>query len=153
MAYCRWSSMHGECDLYVYANVSGLWTLHVASRKPRLPVPDHIKAMYPDWHDRTIAGEVFAERYMQAEKARRDWERATFKGHDDQGYWWLDNSEYRDLREIGKEAGTTIETNTPGEMADVIERLLNKGWTAPASVIEALRSEQQEMDNENSERD
>ena len=33
MSYCRLSSDDFKCDVYVYANVSGYWTIHVAGRK------------------------------------------------------------------------------------------------------------------------
>jgi len=36
MSYCRWSSDDYRCDLYVYADVSGGFTVHVASNR----VPD-----------------------------------------------------------------------------------------------------------------
>lgn len=33
MSYCRWSSDDGQCDVYVYADVSGGYTTHVASAR------------------------------------------------------------------------------------------------------------------------
>ncbi len=32
MSYCRWSTDEFRCDLYIYANVNGYWTIHVAGR-------------------------------------------------------------------------------------------------------------------------
>lgn len=42
MSYCRWSSDNWKSDVYVYADVSGGFTIHVAGNKvvgeaPRLP--------------------------------------------------------------------------------------------------------------------
>lgn len=31
MSYCRWSSMDYQCDLYIYDDVSGGLTVHVAA--------------------------------------------------------------------------------------------------------------------------
>lgn len=49
MSYCRWSSIGGQCDLYVYADVSGGVTIHIASYRrvltddvPKDPTPDMI---------------------------------------------------------------------------------------------------------------
>lgn len=33
MAYCRWSTDLGRCDIYAYADVAGGYTVHVAKRK------------------------------------------------------------------------------------------------------------------------
>lgn len=33
MAYCRWSSNNFMCDLYVYMNCNGGWTIHVANNR------------------------------------------------------------------------------------------------------------------------
>lgn len=37
MSYCRFSSMNNMCDVYVYENVCGEWTIHVASCRNALP--------------------------------------------------------------------------------------------------------------------
>lgn len=33
MSYCRWSCDDYDCDLYIYADVNGGWTTHVASNR------------------------------------------------------------------------------------------------------------------------
>jgi len=33
MSYCRWSSDNGYCDVYVYEDVNGGWTAHIAGRR------------------------------------------------------------------------------------------------------------------------
>lgn len=43
MAYCRFSSMNDQCDLYIYDDVDGGLTIHVASQRRQLPedYPNH----------------------------------------------------------------------------------------------------------------
>lgn len=36
MSYCRWSTDDFQCDLYIYEDVAGGWTTHVASN--RIPI-------------------------------------------------------------------------------------------------------------------
>ena len=40
MSYCRWSSMGFMCDVYVYENVAGCWTTHVAGNRITKPAPE-----------------------------------------------------------------------------------------------------------------
>ena len=40
MSYCRFSSDGFQCDVYVYADVSGGWTTHVAAKRHPNRVPD-----------------------------------------------------------------------------------------------------------------
>jgi len=47
MSYCRWSSMDHACDLYVYADVSGGYTCHVASNRRVADTP--CPPMPPEW--------------------------------------------------------------------------------------------------------
>lgn len=43
MAYCRWSTDDFQCDLYVYEDCAGGWTIHIAGRRTvyseKLPPP------------------------------------------------------------------------------------------------------------------
>ena len=45
MSYCRFSSDDFQCDVYVYADVSGGYTVHVAGRRTvfKEPLPPHIE--------------------------------------------------------------------------------------------------------------
>lgn len=57
MSYCRWSNDDFQCDLYVYADVSGGWTIHVAGNRPvyKEPLPPPIPLTIENvraWHDR-----------------------------------------------------------------------------------------------------
>lgn len=40
MSYCRWSSDGFQCDLYVYEDVAGGYTTHVASNRKKHRVSD-----------------------------------------------------------------------------------------------------------------
>lgn len=44
MSYCRWSTDDFQCDLYVYADVAGGWTIHVAGNRPvyKEPLPKDV---------------------------------------------------------------------------------------------------------------
>lgn len=33
MSYCRWSCLDFKSDVYVYANINGAWTIHVAGNR------------------------------------------------------------------------------------------------------------------------
>jgi hypothetical protein len=37
MSYCRWSSDDFQCDIYLYEDVDGGWTLHTAGNRPVWP--------------------------------------------------------------------------------------------------------------------
>ena len=56
MSYCRWSTDDFQCDLYVYADVLGGFTTHVAGNRPvyrePLPEPVDFHADTPGWFAR-----------------------------------------------------------------------------------------------------
>lgn len=143
MSYCRWSSDFGECDVYVYEDVHGGWTTHVGSRRLKQKVPDNIKNMYPEFGD-----PQWAEKYMNCEKAADEWRR-TLKQNEKSsltfGFPVPDDSEYFDLKEIGEEAGQSYNHPTPGECADNLVMLKNKGFNVPQYAIDALREEENEL--------
>lgn len=156
MSYCRWSSDFGQCDVYVYANVSGMWTTHVAGRRLRHIVPDEIKAMYPAMSD--VDSGDWVDRYMAASEAESAWrdtipsDEVPCKILQSDGttkygvFRWPKDSEYLDLSEVGPEAGESFDDATPGECADRLERLRAKGFLVPQRAIDALREEQAGMD-------
>lgn len=54
MSYCRFSSDNHRCDLYVYDDVNGGWTIHVANKRlapdthlPELQAP--VEGHYDEW--------------------------------------------------------------------------------------------------------
>ncbi len=148
MSYCRWSSDWGECDVYVYEDVSGGWTTHVAGRRAKHRVPDEIRAIVEG-----ASPEEWAEKYLEAREAEREWKKTfphelwpTVKTDGSPGedfVAWAD-SEYLDLQEIGSEAGESYNDPTPGDCADRLEALRAKGFNLPQYAIDALREEDEQ---------
>lgn len=120
MSYCRFSSDDFKSDFYVYADVSGGWTIHMAGARyvgniPSAPLPR-------DTGDRAALA-----RWMQA---RRDQRLA------------LDRTP---LEAIGlPHDGETFRLATAGECADKCAELAAMGYHLPAGVIEALREDDTE---------
>ena len=155
MSYCRWSSDFFECDVYVYEDVSGGWTTHVAGRRRKNKLPDEIKSMYPSAGD-----PQWAEKYMAFDDAAYKWlesqpcdefpcnylqkDESTKPGT----YKTLKDSEYFDLKEIGEEAGESYNDGTPGECAGRLAALRAKGFNVPQYAIDALLEEQAELEKE-----
>jgi hypothetical protein len=147
VSYCRFSSSFFECDVYVYADVSGGWTTHVAGNRRKNNLPDHIKAMFPkDWSKSDAV-----ELYMAANEAEREWIRTqphevvmgkNSKGEDVPMYF-LARSEFLSIE--SEESGQSYNDSSPGECADRLETLKNKGFRVPQHAIDALREEQSEM--------
>lgn len=155
MSYCRWSSDFGECDVYVYEDVSGGWTTHVAGRKLKKKVPDEVKAMYPETGD-----PEWVSKYMAANEAEKKWRDSLECDEHTVNYLQSDgstkpgiyrspkDSEYRDLSEVGSEAGESFNDSTPGECADRLEALRTKGFNVPQYAIDSLREEARELETE-----
>lgn len=63
MSYCRWSSDNFQCDLYIYEDVFGGWTIHVASRRtdPKAVIPE-----VPPFSEET------AQEWLKAYRAHMD---------------------------------------------------------------------------------
>lgn len=128
MSYCRWSSDRGYSDVYVYEDVHGGWTTHVAEmrRPPGAPLLAH-EAMCAAIDEGKSSHEA-AITYQEAEKKRDAWD--------------AENP----LSKIQHdEAGACFNHATPGECADNLERLRDEGFTVPSYAIDALREEQAEM--------
>jgi hypothetical protein len=120
MSYCRWSSDGWRSDVYVYEDVSGGWTTHVAGRKrthpeecPKLPWDRDA----PDWE----------KRFTAAYEAERK---------------WVDEST---LEPIGlPHDGESFNDPTPGDCADRLEALRALGYHVPQHAIDTLRAEAEE---------
>lgn len=146
MSYCRWSSEHGECDVYVYVDVAGGWTTHVAERRRKNRYPDEIKALYPREEDPD-----FDEKLSAYEAAEKEWLKSqpheTIMAKDENGaavpMYLLADSEFIALP--APEAGQSFHDATPGECADRLERLRARGLNCPQYAIDALRKEQAEL--------
>ncbi len=122
MSYCRWSSDGYKCDVYVYEDVHGGWTTHVAGRKKA-----GLDTLPPD--PLTLIGNMHSEEWLEAYRSFHEaYERLPFVDHAMAG------------------AGETFNDDTPGECADRLERLREVGFYVPDYAIAALREEQSEMD-------
>ena len=129
MSYCRWSCMDGYSDVYVYANVHGGWTTHVAGRRiPEGAPPDADSVMlkFMDNHPGDTKGA--ADAYLAAQKCRREWDA-------NHPHFAIDHPE----------AGVSFNHDSPGACADNLERLRGEGFTVPDWAIETLREEHLEM--------
>lgn len=140
MSFCRWSSDNWMCDVYVYEDVSGGYTTHVAGRRCIVPpIPDILwslprfgvsfdddhKAVYPSrWH--RLAGRAML----------------TF------GCFWhnkihMASVKLMPLRDIGLPFdGERFNDETAEECADTLEWLRSEGYRVPQYAIDALREEE-----------
>jgi hypothetical protein len=128
VSYCRWSSDWGECDVYVYGDVSGGYTTHVAERRLKKTVPDEVKAV---------------KGFVESHRALCEWKEANLKGKRDKpdGPFWIDDSEFFPLRYVGPEAGESYNDPTPQECANRLRDLKAKGFNVPDYAIERLDAE------------
>lgn len=142
MSYCRFSSDFFECDVYVYADVNGGWTTHVADGRLRQRVPEEIKALpFPDseaaymkWRDALPSDEMPCRVFDPETKETVPGVMRTPK-----------DSEYIDLSEISEFAGETFNDDTPGECADRLEKIRESGLLVPQYAIDELRREQEQL--------
>ena len=117
MSYCRWSSDGFKCDVYVYEDVSGGWTCHVAARKV---VNFHEAPTQPG----SILDED-KEEWMIKHRAYMHW------------------LEYDAIREnIGLEFdGKSFNTESATSMANELTMLKEMGYQVPEYAIESLYEE------------
>ncbi len=113
MSYCRWSSDNYACDVYVYEDVDGGWTTHVAkySRKHTSPCPS-LDFTDVDTLSRTLT-------------SQRE---------------WLDQSSLQLIDTPS--AGKSFNDSTPGDCAARLENLREEGLVVPQYAIDALMEEE-----------
>ena len=112
MRYCRWSSDGFMCDVYVYENVSGKWTTHVADNRILERAPERW------WNG--ITDEEFHEANEKYNKHMDTVGRESIGlPHD----------------------GETFDDDTPGECADTLKELKRIGYNVPQYAIDELRNE------------
>ena len=114
MSYCRWSD---DSDVYVYEDVSGGWTTHVAGRRRVDPPAQPSLALLAE-------GQVFW--WMLLERMRRS---------------ALDVTGDPMERIAAPSAGESFNDPSPGECADRLERLRAEGLIVPQYAIDDLRDE------------
>ena len=146
MSYCRWSSMNWKCDVYVYADVSGGYTTHVAGNRRALPpMPDIIGERFSMWLHRWSGCEWDKDKHKFVYPIRY---RAMLYG-----LWlqfvsfWHNRIHMGSLhlipsRPIGlPHDGETFNDETPTECAATLERLRAIGYVVPQDAIDSLRAE------------
>lgn len=119
MSYCRWSSDDFQCDVYVYEDVSGGFTTHVAGNRlvyanplpPEVPLDrDHFGA----WMERHQAVMKMADEATRVEISL-------------------------------PHAGESFNDPTAAACADRLESLRELGYVVPQYAIDALREEAAEQ--------
>ena len=143
MSYCRFSSMNWMCDVYVYADVNGGWSTHIAGRRKMFPpIPElplslfnfkgrwskkKRKVIYPDRKTEIIAHAWF---WIWSK-----WHR------------WVHQFSYSliPFKSLNlPHDGEYFTDNTAGECADRLERLRDIGYIVPQYAIDSLRGEAKE---------
>lgn len=115
MAYCRWSSCNGYCDVYVYEDVEGGWTTHVATTRIPPGAP-------PNPYELLFAGDISG--YHERNNERRA---------------WVDSVER--IRIDHPDAGKSFNHDTPRECAENLKRLKMEGIVVPDNAIRLLMEE------------
>lgn len=125
MSYCRWSSDDWQCDVYVWADVSGGWCTEVAGRRFvfDVPLPERVELPHPFTDEQFHAWWTRAEQVME------------MQGDEQYGHWY-------ELPE--PDGGRSYWHGAPGECADNLERLREAGLNVPQGAIDALREEEAE---------
>lgn len=122
VSYCRWSTDDFRCDVYVYADIDGGWTTHVAGNRVVFPepMPDPVTLPHP------FDSEQWDAWWRRHQTVSAMVERAT-------------------REPIGlPHDGETFNDPTPGECADRLNALAAAGYRVPAYVIADLREEEAE---------
>lgn len=127
MAYCRFWSQDGRCDIYVCPHIDGDWVTDVATARwpegaPALAIPVFAD---PAWTQKSP--DQISEEYSRRAKLREDWEVANPPMSIDH-----------------PAAGGEFRHATPGACADNLEKLGAAGFNFPPEVIDILRAEQLE---------
>lgn len=112
MSYCRWSSDGFMCDLYIYADSDGGYTIHVASSK--------LKERAPEYWWKGISTEEFQAAHELYREHMDTVERETIGLAYD---------------------GRTFNFPTSDEAADFVETLIETGYNVPDYVVPSLREE------------
>lgn len=116
MSYARWSSMNYECAVYVYADVNGGYTCHVAGMKcvGDTPIP-----YLPE-----TLGEIPIEEWMAIHQKQNEWIRNAKRvpiglPHDGESFYNQDRD----------------------SMVETLKMLKAEGYLMPDYLIDAIASE------------
>jgi len=122
MSYCRWSTNDFQCDVYVYEDVAGGWTTHVANNRVKYaePLPPHVP----------FDGEnmdAWLERHNKVMEMVHNATRVPIGGPSD---------------------GQTFNDATPGKCAGWLEVLRSEGYIVPQYAIDTLKEEEAECEHD-----
>lgn len=146
MSYCRWSSMNWMCDVYVYEDVSGGWTTHVAGRRRVIPpIPDimsgNLSMSLHRWSgcEWDLARGRIVYPHLWRGRLYRAWCSLASFWHN---RIHMGSLHLIPLRPIGlPHDGEGFNDATPAECADRLESLRALGYVVPQRAIDALREE------------
>ncbi|HLP99169.1 MAG TPA: hypothetical protein VK149_12075 [Sideroxyarcus sp.] len=147
MSYCRFSSDNFMCDVYVYADCYGGWTTHVAGNRlviPPIPEPSFDMVIVRGGTFDKKARKMVYERKIDAVIAHVT---ATLWGWLRMPHRWsmaIIPRKYIGLPHDGGE----FNDPTAGDCADRLVWLRGMGYKVPQYVIDALRAEQEETNEE-----
>jgi hypothetical protein len=131
------------CDVYVYEDVNGGWTIHVAGARLKHEPPEELKAMpctnVDEWIETHAAEESWRRSLPGEEYGTRD-----IDGEPGKPGWSIAETEYMDLSEISAFAGESFNEPSPGECADRLEEIRKSGLNVPQYAIDELREEENE---------
>ncbi len=120
MGYCRWSSDDYQCDVYVYEDVSGGWTTHIAGNRVVFedPLPEPVLSETDGFTEKWLARHGIVMKM-------------------------LENAEHVDIDH--PEAGQSHNDSTPEDCADRLEALRAEGFVVPQYAIDDLRSDRDDV--------
>lgn len=113
MSYCRWGSDNFRCDLYIYEDVAGGYTTHVAANRHNEPIPE-------------ITADILKDRdaFCEQHKAQMDY------------------LECADTKPIGlKYDGDTFRDETLEELLERVKMLREAGYNCPDEVVKDIEEE------------
>lgn len=118
MAYCRWSTDLGRCDIYAYADVAGGFTVRVAAQRRSIPA---------DWFDPfkdVLDGKIHAAEW--ADRANAMYREIS----------------YLPLNDIdAPSAGKSFNVATLGDLKELLLSLRDEGLRFPDSVLAEIDDE------------
>lgn len=127
MSYCRWSCDDGYSDAYVYEDVSGGWTTHMASYRHQPNAPKSALTVLFEAREANFDEDATHRLYMEAQKERDEW------------------VEKNPPIEIDHpDAGVSFNHATPKLCAENLIRLSKAGFHIPEHAINALLEESKE---------
>lgn len=126
MSYCRFSSDNWRSDIYVYEDVNGGWTTHVAGNRFVGNIPEE-----PDFIGLDPNDEGAVRKALNQHKAVMD---------------FIQSAERQPIDH--PLAGQSFNDPTPAACADRLESLRAAGFHIPQHAIDDLRSEAAEANKE-----